>query len=185
MRPIAWLSALFLISATTDSLAADICRAVALRDVPSLDDPSSILKRGEYDEAITQYRVDKKTGETSFCSHGGFCYPTHINENGGPVEALQLTNCKIGKRDPYDDPDMVFYEVDVLRTGVTATELKIDDLDNKLLEMGLCSACAGNVAELYVKKPSSRCAQLTRRALGGDSDALKTLIDFPDYCEAP
>src|ERR1700741_1491484 len=78
------------------SVAADICEALALRDVPALDDPSSILKRGELDGAITQYRVNKRTGKSSFCSLGGYCYPTHAVENGHTVEALKLTNCKVG-----------------------------------------------------------------------------------------
>jgi hypothetical protein len=61
---------------------------------PRSKPPESVLKRGEYDKAITQYRVNKKTGLTSFCSHGGCCYPTHLVENGAKVEALRLTNCK-------------------------------------------------------------------------------------------
>jgi hypothetical protein len=58
--------------------AADICTAVALRDVPAIEDSSSMLKKGQFDTAITQYRVNKRTGETSFCSHGGYCYPIRI-----------------------------------------------------------------------------------------------------------
>src|SRR5262249_50691524 len=89
---------------STSASAADICKAIALRNVPALEAPESVLKRGEYDAAITQYRVNKKTGSTSFCSHGGYCYPTHIVENGAKVEALRLTNCKIGKRDEWNEP---------------------------------------------------------------------------------
>ena len=57
-------------------------------------------------------------------------------------------------------------------------------LKNKLLEMGLCSACASNAAELYLKRPGSRCTRLTKRALEGDPDATKTIQGFPDYCTA-
>ena len=162
--------------------AADICKAIALRDVPALEAPESILKRGEYDTAITQYRMNKKTGMTSFCSHGGYCYPTHVIENGAKVEVLRLTNCKIGKRDEWDDPEEIFYNVDVLKSALSETEQKIDELDNKLLDLGLCSACASNVAHLYVRQPQSRCAALTRKALGGDAQALETLKQNPDYC---
>jgi hypothetical protein len=162
--------------------AADICKALALRDVPALEAPESILKRGEYDTAITQYRMNKKTGMTSFCSHGGFCYPTHVIENGAKVEVLRLTNCKIGKRDEWDDPEEILYSVDVLKSALSETEQKIDELDNKLLDLGLCSACASNVAHLYVRQPQSRCAALTRKALGGDAQALETLKQDPDYC---
>jgi hypothetical protein len=51
--------------------AADICEAVALRDVPAKEDAKSILKRGEIDGAVTQYRVNKTTGDGVFRSHGG------------------------------------------------------------------------------------------------------------------
>jgi hypothetical protein len=162
--------------------AADICKAIALRDVPALEAPESVLKRGEYDTAITQYRMNKKTGMTSFCSHGGYCYPTHVIENGAKVEVLRLTNCKIGKRDEWDDPEEIFYNVDVLKSALSETEQKIDELDNKLLDLGLCSACASNVAHFYVRQPQSRCAALTRKALGGDAQALETLKQDPDYC---
>ena len=168
----------------TSASAADICKAIALRDVPALEAPESVLKRGEYDTAITQYRVNKKTGLTSFCSHGGYCYPTHIVENGAKVEALRLTNCKIGKRDEWNDPEEIFYSVDVLRSALTETELKIEELDNKLLDLGLCSACASNVAYLYIHQPQSRCAALTRKVLGGDAQALEDLKQDPDYCRA-
>jgi hypothetical protein len=180
---IAVSSLIFFMATIPDLRAADICKAVALRDVPAIEDPQSILKRGEYDTAITQYRIDKKTGQTSFCSHGGYCYPTHINENGSKVEALRLTNCRIGARDPYDDPDEITYGVDVIRSSVSAAEFKYEELDNRLLEMGLCSACASNVADHYLRQPDSQCAQLTKRALAGDAKALNELQQDPDYCQ--
>jgi hypothetical protein len=68
------------------------------QDVRAIEAPQAIIKRGEYDGSITQYRVDKKTGETSFCSHGGYCFPTHVMQRGKKIEALRLTNCTIGKR---------------------------------------------------------------------------------------
>jgi hypothetical protein len=184
MRFLPVLATMSLIAAAPAS-AADICKAIALLDVPAIDAPDSILKRGEYDLAITQYRINKKTGLTSFCSHGGSCYPTHVVQNGVKVEALRLTNCKVGKRDDWNDPDEIFYGLDVLKSGITDTELKEDDLDNKLIDLGLCNACASNVAYLYIHQPQSRCAALTRQALGGDAQALETLKQFPDYCSAP
>jgi hypothetical protein len=70
----------------------------------------------------------------------------------------------------------IIYEVDVIRSKVPSTRLMIDDLDNRLLEMGLCSACAGNVADVYFKKPGSLCAKTTKKALEGNPDALNQLI---------
>lgn len=74
------------------ALAVDLCKAIALRDVAAIESPDLVLQRGEYDEAITQYRVNKHNGMTSFCSHGGYCYPTHVRVNGKRIEALRLTN---------------------------------------------------------------------------------------------
>jgi hypothetical protein len=164
--------------------AADICEAIALRDVPAVEDASSVLKRGQIDGAITQYRVNKKTGNSVFCSHGGYCYPTHILENERNVEALRLTNCKIGARDSFDDPDDIFYAVDVIRSAISPERLKIDDVDNRLLQIGLCSACAGNAAYLYVTRPISKCAQIVRAALEGNPDAVATLNDDPNSCSS-
>jgi hypothetical protein len=146
-----------LIVSPRHALSADLCKAVALRDVAAVEAPDSVLARGSYDDAVTQYRVNKQTGMTTFCSHGGYCYPTHVRVNGKKVEALRLINCKIGERN-YEDKDEVFYSVDVVRSKNSAAKLRLDDLDNKFLEMGLCGACAGNVAMFYVKKPASPCA---------------------------
>jgi len=163
--------------------AADVCKAIALRDVPALENSASILKEGELDTAITQYRVNKKTGEALFCSHGGYCYPTHVQENGNKIEALKLTNCQVGKRDGFDDPDEIYYSVDVIRSKLSPAELKRDDVDNRLLELGLCSACASNAAQLYVFQPQSPCARLVKEVLEGNPDALKILSGGPHYCE--
>jgi hypothetical protein len=163
--------------------AADICKAVALRDVPSLDDPGSVLRKGDFDEAVTQYRIDKKTGLPSICSHGGYCYPTAIIESGKQVDVLQLTNCKIGKPEPdANDEDYLYYDVEVLRNKNSASALRYDDLDNRLLEIGMCSACAGNAADIYIKHPSSKCGKVVKRALEGDTDSQAALTANPDYC---
>jgi hypothetical protein len=162
--------------------SADLCKAVALRDVAAVEAPDSVLPRGSYDDAVTQYRVDKQTGMTTFCSHGGYCYPTHVRVNGQKVEALRLINCKIGSRN-YEDKDEVSYSLDVVRSKNTAAELRLDDLDNKFLEMGLCTACAANVAMFYVKQPASPCARLAKQALEGNPVATDKLRDFPDYCK--
>jgi hypothetical protein len=163
--------------------AADLCEAIALQDVAANEDPASIIKRGDRDTAITGYQVDKKTGEGVFCSHGGYCYPTHVLVNGIKVEALKLTNCVIGKSD-YSDADEISYSVEVERSKVSPAELKQDDVDNRLLELGLCSACAGNAASFYVSQPKSPCARLVKEALEGSPDAVRILKDGPAYCES-
>jgi hypothetical protein len=166
----------------TSAEAADLCQAIALRDVAAVESPDSVLPRGAYDTGVTQYRINKHTGMTSFCSHGGYCYPTHVIINGHKIEALRLTNCRVGERNS-EDADEIFHSVDVVRSLNTASDLRKDDLDNRFLEMGLCSACAGNVAQFYIKQPSSPCAKLAKKALEGNPLATDQLRDFPDYCQ--
>jgi uncharacterized protein YecT (DUF1311 family) len=184
-RRLAVITGLALLGLGAPAAAADICEAVALRNAPALEDPSAVIRKGDVDTAITQYRVSKKTGEDAFCSHGGYCYPVHATENGQRIEVLRLTNCSIGARDPYDDPDDVYYGLDVIRSAVPPQTLKINDVDDSLLRLGLCSACAGNAAVLYVTAPESRCARVVKEALEGNPDALKALNSGDDnLCDA-
>ncbi|MEW9570164.1 hypothetical protein ABQJ54_00185 [Rhodanobacter sp. Si-c] len=52
----------------------------------------------------------------------------------------------------------------------------------KFSSMGLCEACADNVAQYYTKKPDSECGRLAKQALEGNPKAINTLQSFPDYC---
>ena len=169
----------------TGAEAADICKAVALRDVAAIVNPSSILAKGEYDTAVTQYRVETATGNDSRCSRDGYCYPVHVTIGGKRLEALSLTNCKPGAKAYATEDGMRMYEVEVIRSAVSARDLRYDDLDNKLLSMELCSACASNVATTYFDKPTSRCAAVTRKALEGDPAALDTLQNDENLCPYP
>ena len=166
--------------------AADLCKALALRDVAALHNPTSILPKGDFDTAITQYRVNRNTKVTCFCSHGGYCYPTHVFVNGQRVQALKMTNCSIGAAQPSNIPgvvdDEIIYEVIVNRQQNSPQALRRDDVDNRLREMGLCSACASNVAAFYVNKPKSQCGQLARQALEGNPAAIQALQSDPSYC---
>ena len=155
---------------SVEAHAADICKAMVIRDIRAIENPESIAKRGETIGAITQYRVSRKSGQAVFCSHGGYCYPA----NG-----QRLLNCKIGKESGYNDPkdDEIFYSVDVVRSKNSAAALRYDDLDNRLLDMGLCSACASTAANAYLYKPQSHCAKAVRLALEGNPTATKALIE--------
>lgn len=53
----------------------------------------------------------------------------------------------------------------------------------KFSDMGLCSACADNVAQHYTKKPASQCGKLAKRALEGNPQAIEELQTFPSYCQ--
>ena len=182
MKIVLSLAAVLTLAGISGSAFADVCKALALRDVPAIDDPQYIIKRGDYETGVSIYRIDKNTGEASFCQHGGLCYPTQIIENGTKVEALRLTNCKI-ETGGYDIGEFVDYSLKVIESTVTANEYKIDRLTRQLIEQGLCNGCAANIANLYVNQPASQCARLTQKALDGDPAALEQLKDFPEFCQ--
>lgn len=49
-------------------------------------------------------------------------------------------------------------------------------------EMGLCNACADNVAQYYTREAASKCGKLAKSALEGNPRAIKELQTFPSYC---
>jgi len=66
--------------------------------------------------------------------------------------------------------------------GRSAIGKRYSDSRRKFEEMGLCSACADNVAQHYTKKPRSKCGRLAKQALGGNPNAVEKLQSFPGYC---
>ena len=158
------------------AFSAEICKAVALRNVTAIEDTESVISRGSYDEAITQYRVNKQTKMTSLCSHGGLCYPTHVFVHGQRQQTLRLVNCKVGAR-TWEDDEQVSYAVDVDRTRNSASALRADDVENRFLKLDLCSACANNVAAFYIRRPNSTCGRLAKQALEGNPVAVGKLRD--------
>jgi hypothetical protein len=172
-----------LLSATGAATASDLCKAIALRDVAAIENPKSVIRKGDIDTAITQYQVEKATRRGSFCSHGGYCYPDRINVDGGDLIALRLLNCTVSKHVAYSDAQFMFFELDVNRMAVEPGVLRESDVSDKLQrDLSLCSACAQNVAAFYVRKPQSQCAALTRRVLEGDTQAGAILQGSPAYC---
>lgn len=159
--------------------ASDECKAIALRSVSSIQNPSSIMYKGEYMTSISQYR--EENGVSVFCAHGGYCFPRYISAKGKKVEALRLINCKIGQKRS-DGYGGYSYELILERTKISPKESLFNDIEDILLDMGLCSSCADNAARYYIEKPSSACATLVRAALSGNYRAKKALIQFPSYC---
>ena len=53
----------------------------------------------------------------------------------------------------------------------------------RFIKIGLCNACADNVARYYTKKPESKCGVLARKALEGNPSAIEDLLASPKYCE--
>ncbi|WP_419830369.1 hypothetical protein [Methylobacterium sp.] len=163
--------------------AWDACEAIALRDVPAMEAPDAILAKGELDGGITQYRINKATKRAVFCSHGGHCYPTHLTVKGETVEALRLTNCKVGPKSNDQDDEDTYYPVDIIREKFTPGQLRRYDTEDTLARIGLCSACVGDVASQYLDKPTSRCGLLVKSAFEGDPKAKAALQSPPNACQ--
>ena len=162
--------------------ATDLCRALALRDTSAVESPTTVLAKGAHLEDVTSYEVGRKDGAKTFCEHGGYCYYASLTVGGHDIPVLKLENCKIGKEDGSDE-DRQSYDVDVVRTAVPKVALRREDVENQFLKMGLCSACADNVSQFYVKKPNSQCAVLAKSALEGNPDAVRELSAGPVFCE--
>jgi hypothetical protein len=75
--------------------ASNSCNAVILRSLPAIEDSSSVAEPGTVITDVTQFRRDKRSGQTSICSHGGYCYPTHVMVGGKSTPALRIENCSV------------------------------------------------------------------------------------------
>jgi hypothetical protein len=166
------------LSVPTQTHAMILCNAIANRDVYPVDaeDRTVLIRKGRIHGAITQYRTDKHTGEASFCSHGGYCYP---------AKAFDLQKCEIGKPGSYgaDDDDYSYRAVVPIRSMFSPTVLKEYDTSDRLAELGLCSACADNAAHFYIHAPHSKCGRTVKRALLSNHAALDELKQQPTYCD--
>lgn len=87
------------------------CSARVLRQVSALEDRESTMPVGETYSSVTQFWRNTKTGDTWFCAHGDYCYPSHVVKDGQRVEAIRLTNCRIGN-EVSRDGDEVMYAVE-------------------------------------------------------------------------
>jgi len=163
-----------MVTAPAANATDSICEAVAVHATKESEDFPHALKRGETIGAITQYNVNRKTGVATLCSHGGGCYP---------AEALSLTNCEVNKSQPaFEDTEEISYSLDLIRSKVPPATLRQNDVELKLLDLGMCNGCAANAAWLYVKKPNSHCAKLVLQALEGNPTAIEKLKATQDLC---
>lgn len=163
--------------------AGSLCKAIAVTDVATvLNGAAYAVKKGSYLEPVTTYKVGKDTNDSWFCSHS-LCYLTHLYRKGKKSEALRLINCRIGSvlSDGIND---VTYYLDPIREKNSEDDLRRFDIINRLLNIGLCEACADNAVNFYLNKPSSDCAKLVRQVLEGNPTAIATLTDSPpDFCQ--
>lgn len=167
MRAYAFAAAVVGILTSNAAVGADICQGIFIMDTGAVEAPDSIMRAGERQYAITQFRVESGKMK-SYCSHGGYCYPSNT---------IQLTNCKVNTSRKSVDGDVTYYELDVIRSKVSSSRLRRDDIENRLLEMGLCSACASSAARLYISRPKSKCGRLIQSALEGNPVARTRITD--------
>lgn len=174
--------ALLAVTLPTGAQAADLCNLIAVRDVSPMSGGDYVVTKGETIGAVTQYRVSS-WGQETFCIHGGGCYPRLVSLNGEEeVEAVRLTNCKIGAEISRDE-EGVIYSVEVDRLANSASALRFDDIENVLLDFGMCSACADNAARHYVEQPTGECATLVKSAIEGNPEAKGRLANaMPEFC---
>ena len=77
--------ALISLAAVPASAKPEKCLARVIKDVPAMEDATSILRKGSKDfRQITGVVVNKKTGKMFYCAHGSFCYDSAAIEIVSP-----------------------------------------------------------------------------------------------------
>lgn len=89
-----------LISAPPAAASQHRCMARVVKDVRANEDPASTMRRGTRWGPVTQLRVNTKTGTTSFCAHGDYCYQSGAFEMISPC---RFVGGEWAVRDPNSD----------------------------------------------------------------------------------
>ncbi|CAM5772004.1 hypothetical protein LMIY3S_03698 [Labrys miyagiensis] len=179
---VAYFLAILLFSISAAS-SADICYGIASTTLQSVNSDGEILNddayyhRGDNVGAITQYNVNPRTGAAFICSHGGGCYAFKVSADGMHGDTLDLINCRVNPKVSSVDDGIEYHDIDVVRSKNSKSALRQDDIENRLIDLGACSACAGTMANSYIRHPRSRCAAFTRSVLEGNPVAIKRLSD--------
>jgi hypothetical protein len=144
-----------LISAlVTPAYAEYWCKAVALRDTHYNESPETLIRKGQVESFSTDEGAD-------LCQHGGYCVKRRD---------FRLLDCDANLRP--------------IRAQANAGEARYSDIEDTLVSMGLCNACAGNAAAWYTRLPSSPTGRLVRAALEGNPLARQKLLEgdnIPNY----
>ena len=179
-----WLIASTALLMTTQSFAADICTARARVNAIDVDtegerqpEQTDYIHQGDVIDAVTQYGINQKTGAGFICSHGGGCYSVRIGSDGLHGDDIDLMNCKVDFAKPNVSDGVEWHELIVIRSKNSPARLRQDDIEDRLLELGACTACASTMANTYIRKPKSKCGQFTKAVLEGNKDAVKQVSD--------
>lgn len=102
--------------------------------------------------------------------------------NGATKDVEQLINDGFIKSDEAKAVARVLGKTYPAKAARSADGRSYAAVRRRFVEMGACGSCADNIAQHYSKDPGSQCGKLAKRALDGDQAAIKTLIDFPAFC---
>lgn len=128
------------------------CSAVALRNTHYVETPEPLIRKGQKVEFTTDNGAE-------LCQHGGYC---------AKRRDFKLLDC-----DAHLNP---------IRSKADPASVRHSDIEDTLLNMGLCSACADNAAAWYLRKPMSPTGRLVKSALEGNPVAKRKLQgDIPNF----
>jgi len=128
------------------------CKALALRDTHYNEDVRTRIKKG----ATVQF--SSHFGD-NLCQHGGYCAKRYD---------FRLIDC-----DNHLRP---------IRTRNNAQAARFSDVEDTLIGLGLCTACASNATAWYIHLPSSRTGKQVKAALEGNPFAIQQLrANVPQY----
>ncbi len=147
------IAATILFGLITPSHAEYWCKAVALRNTQYNESPETKIRKGQVVTFSSDYGVD-------LCQHGGYC---------AKRRDFRLLDC-----DAHLKP---------IRSKADPASVRHSDIEDTLLKMGLCSACADNAAAWYTRRPNSPTGRLVRSALEGNPVAKRRLLqdDMPNF----
>ena len=143
--------AILISAVATPAYAEYWCKAVALRDTHYIETPDTLIRRGQVESFTTDNGAD-------LCQHGGYCVKRRD---------FRLIDC-----DAHLNP---------IRTKANAGDARYSDIEDTLVAMGLCNACAANAASWYTYRPSSPTGMLVKAALEGNPVAKQKLQQGWDY----
>lgn len=186
------------------SCAAAIGLAASGATAPQLPSAAQPSVSAPLSTSAEQVRVSDTSDQLLHCSDVQYGTP---NYSGNMDRLAKLARLPDGSYTRYDE-DIVGYlckgDAKSIQGEVDAGFVKQSEVDGirealgldkrsdigmsygysrqKFSDMGLCEACADNVAQYYTKKPGSKCGMLAKQALEGNPRAVDALQSFPDYC---
>jgi hypothetical protein len=142
------------------------CRAVATMDTPAIEDPTSIMHKGDILDNANVFQTDKNGSPTAYASPGGYSYP---------AANFKLLNCHVAKIAlPYPETGYG-YDLVLNNTASNANQIIEQSVFNQLVSAGVDEADAGNAADAYIHNPDTACGQAAKMILNGHTELVNGL----------